>query len=72
MDLTADRGSVLFYSRGGNATGVRASTTAWSGVLNKGVNDFKAHTENGDIVVRIADYPWERDSSFQWTGRVGM
>lgn len=72
MNLTADHGSVSFYSRGGHATGVRASSAAWSGVINKGINDFRVHTENGSILVRIADYPWERESSFQWSGRVGM
>jgi len=71
FDLTADDGTVSVYARGGNATGIRASASAWTGTLNEGVNDFDAHTDSGDILVRIADYPWERDTPFPWTGRVG-
>lgn len=71
FDLTTDGGTVSVYARGGNATGIKASASTWTGTLNKGINDFAAHTDRGNILVRIADYPWERDTPFPWTGRVG-
>lgn len=71
VELSTDNGRARLFARGASVTRMSADARRWTGRVNDGANEISIHTRRGNVRVTLVDYPYNRDSVFDWSMEPG-